>query len=67
MLADGEKGGVGENSGDQCCGSETFWYGSGSADPYNRVTDPDPALFGSSFKMSTNNNFLLFDGTFTSV
>jgi hypothetical protein len=24
-----------------------FWYGSGSADPYNRVTDPDPAIVAS--------------------
>jgi hypothetical protein len=26
----------------QCCGSVTFWYGSGSADPYLCLTDPDP-------------------------
>jgi hypothetical protein len=25
----------------QCCGSVTFWYGSGSADPYFLLTDPD--------------------------
>jgi hypothetical protein len=27
---------------DQCCGSGTFWYGSGSGDPYLGLTDPDP-------------------------
>jgi hypothetical protein len=25
----------------QCCGSVTFWYGSGSADQYLWLTDPD--------------------------
>jgi hypothetical protein len=38
----------------QCCGSITFWYGSGSADPYNLLTDADsdpvPATFGSGFQ-----------------
>jgi hypothetical protein len=29
----------------QCCGSVTFCNGSGSADPFLRLTDPDPALF----------------------
>jgi hypothetical protein len=29
----------------QCSGSVTFWYGSGSADPYLSPTDPDLALF----------------------
>ncbi len=29
----------------KCSGSVTFWYGSRSADPYNRITDPDPDLF----------------------
>ncbi len=33
----------------QCCGSMKFWYGSGSADPYlwlmNPDADPDPAIF----------------------
>jgi hypothetical protein len=27
----------------QCWGSVTFWYGSGSEDPYLWLTDPDPA------------------------
>jgi hypothetical protein len=27
----------------QCCGSVTFWYGFGSADPYHWLTDPDSA------------------------
>ncbi len=26
----------------QCCGSMKIWYGSGSADPYLRLMDPDP-------------------------
>jgi len=26
-----------------CSGSVTFWYGSGSADPYHGLTDPDHA------------------------
>jgi hypothetical protein len=26
----------------QCCGSVTFLYGLRSADPYLRLTDPDP-------------------------
>jgi hypothetical protein len=26
----------------QCSGSVTFLYGSGSADPYHGLTDPDP-------------------------
>ncbi len=31
----------------QCCGSVTFWYGSGSADPYHWLPDldPGPAFF----------------------
>jgi hypothetical protein len=33
----------------QCCGSVTFWYGSGSSDP---VSDPDPAIFVSDLKDS---------------
>ncbi len=28
----------------QCCGSVTFQYGSESADPYHRLTDPNPDL-----------------------
>ncbi len=29
----------------QCCGSMTFWCGSGSADPWLWLMDPDPAIF----------------------
>ena len=29
----------------QCCGSMTFWCGSGSADPCRWLMDPDPAIF----------------------
>jgi hypothetical protein len=29
----------------QCCGSMTFWCGSGSADPCLLLMDPDPAIF----------------------
>ncbi len=36
----------------QCCGAVTFWYGSGSSDPYLGLTDPDadpggPKTYGS--------------------
>ncbi len=32
----------------QCCGSMTFWYGSGSSDPYLCLTDPgDTNTYGS--------------------
>jgi hypothetical protein len=36
----------------QCFGSVTLWYGSGSADSYNWITnsDPDPTLFFSCFQ-----------------
>jgi hypothetical protein len=34
----------------QCCGSVTFWYGSGSADPCPRLMDPDPAIFAIDLK-----------------
>ncbi len=33
----------------QCCGSATFWYGSGSADPYLWLTHPDLALDSATF------------------
>ncbi len=33
----------------QWCGSWTFWYESGFADPYHWVMDPDPALYVSSW------------------
>jgi hypothetical protein len=42
----------------QCSGSVTFWYGSGSSDPYFWPTDPDPALFVSDFKDANKNNFI---------
>jgi hypothetical protein len=29
----------------QCCGSMPFWGGSGSADPFLLLMDPDPAIF----------------------
>jgi hypothetical protein len=29
------------NANKQCCGSVTFWYGSGSPDKYLGLTDPD--------------------------
>jgi hypothetical protein len=29
----------------QCSGSVTFWYGSGSVNPYHGLTDPEPFLF----------------------
>ncbi len=60
----------------QCCWSVTFWYGSGSADPYNRVPNldsdlaPDPPCSSVTFKMSKTKFFpkffcfLLFVGTF---
>jgi hypothetical protein len=42
-------------------GSVTFWYGSGSADPYFVLTDPDldpdPPLFVSVFQDPTKNKF----------
>jgi len=41
----------------QCCGSVTFWYGSGSADPYHWLTDPDSKFFC----------LILFEDTLTSV
>ncbi len=60
----------------QCCGSVTFWCGSGSADPYHLLTDPDsdpdPANFVSDLQDAKNKiifiifYFLLFEGTFTS-
>jgi hypothetical protein len=47
----------------QCCGSVTFWYGTGSADPcrQNRIRgslppdpDTDPTLFASGFQDDNN-------------
>ncbi len=46
----------------QCCGSMTFWCGSGSgsADPRLRIMDPDPdpAIFVRTFNVPTKNKFL---------
>jgi hypothetical protein len=33
-----------------CYGSVIFWYGSGSVDPYLRLTDPDPVIFVSALQ-----------------
>jgi hypothetical protein len=41
----------------ECCGYVTFWFGSGSAYPYNHLTDPDPDLFVSGSKMPQKNLF----------
>jgi hypothetical protein len=38
--------------------SVTFWYGSGSSDPYIRTTDPDSAISSVTFKMAAKNYFL---------
>jgi hypothetical protein len=57
----------------QCSGSVTFWYGSGSADPYHGLTNPDPALFVSVLQEARRKKkfskffcLLLFADTFTS-
>jgi hypothetical protein len=64
----------------QCCGSKTFWYGSGSvsSDPclclMDPDSDPDPAIFVIDLQYANRKliiflNFfclLLFEGTFTS-
>jgi hypothetical protein len=44
----------------QCSGSVTFWYGSGSSDQYLRLTDPDPALFVSGLQ-DANKKLLLIE------
>ncbi len=45
----------------QCCGSVTFWYGSGSANPYHWLPDldPDTAFSSGADKMPTKKCFLL--------
>jgi hypothetical protein len=48
----------------QCCGSVTFWYGSG--DPCFCLMDPDPNTFVIDLQDANKKVFLLFDGTFTS-
>ncbi len=60
----------------QSCGSVTFWYGSGSADPclWLMDPDPDPTIFvpdlqDANTKVKTNAKFfrlLFFEGTFIS-
>jgi hypothetical protein len=58
----------------QCCGAVKFWYRSGAADSYlrlTRLTDqaPDPAIFVIEKKLFFSSQFfrfLLFKGTFTS-
>ncbi len=46
---------------EQCSGSVTFWYGSGSGDPYLWLTDSDSALNSSmTFKTSTKKFFSAF-------
>ncbi len=63
----------------QCCGSMTFWRGSGSgsgsAEPCLWLMDPDPAIFIIDLTMPANKKLiflfyffclLLFEGTFTS-
>jgi hypothetical protein len=56
-----------------CCGSVTYWYGSGSGsvDLCLRLMDPDhdPAIFVSDLQDTVKNLFfciLLFEGTLTS-
>jgi hypothetical protein len=52
----------------QCCGSVTFFHGSGSADPCHLSMDPnpDPAIFVIDLQDANKNCLLLFEGTFTS-
>ncbi len=57
----------------QCCGSMTFWCGSGSEDPCLWLMDPDPAIFiidlQDAKKNLLKNKFfclLFFESTFTS-
>jgi hypothetical protein len=56
----------------QCCGSLTLWYGSGSGDPYLWLIDSDPAIFVSDLQDGNNKKilffgFLLFEAILTSV
>ncbi len=50
----------------QCCGSVTFWYGSGTTAPYHWITDPDvapdpdPVLFISGFEDVKKISFFVF-------
>ncbi len=56
----------------KCCGSVTFWYESGSRDPNQWLTDPDPAFFVSGWQDANKKKLfkevfgsLLFQSTFT--
>ncbi len=60
-------------SWEQCCGSMTFWCGSGSgsgsADPCLWLMDPDPSIFIIALQDANKkliSCILLFEGTFTS-
>ncbi len=44
----------------QCCGCMKFWYGSGSAVPYLRLMDPDPAIFVSDLQEVNKKLFLSY-------
>ncbi len=46
----------------QCCGCVTVWFGSGSADPYHWLTDPDPAFILNGWQIANkkSKNFLFF-------
>ncbi len=44
---------------DQCCGSMKFLYGSGSADKYLWLMDPDPVIFVNDLQ-DINKNFQVF-------
>ncbi len=41
----------------------TFWYGSGSADPYIGLIDPDPALDRAIFVSDIQDGLLLIEDT----
>ncbi len=52
----------------QCCGSMTFWggSGSGSADPCLRLMDPDPAIFVSDLQDASKKPWMKEEGDNTS-
>jgi hypothetical protein len=71
-IPDPQHGFTGTLSEKQCSGSGTFWYRSGSVNPYLCLTDldppPDHALFDSDL-LDANKKYkffhlLLFEGTF---
>jgi hypothetical protein len=59
LLSNGSDKEHAEELYNQCCGSVTFWYGSGSADPYHKhrltAPAPDPAFFVS-WRQDANKN-----------